>query len=535
MAAPYSGVSQETPEYVRPNILFYIADDASYAHFGANGCPWVHTPAFDRVAAEGVRFENCYTPNAKSAPSRAVLLTGRYSWQLEEAGNHVTNFPARYKTFVEALADGGYAVGFTGKGWGPGNPGTTADGKPRRLTGKPYQKHKLQPPTEAISPIDYASNFSDFLDDCAVAEAKGEKTPWFFWAGSREPHRRYAYGSGVELGGKTTDMIDRVPVYWPDNEVVRNDLLDYGYEIEYFDSHLARMLADLEQRGELENTLVIVTSDNGMPFPRAKANQYESSHHLPLAMMWGKGIAHRGRVVTDCVNFVDIAPTILDMAGISLSDSGLQPVSGESLRGILLSGAQGRIEPHRNRVILGRERDDYGRPQNQGYPIRAILRDSVLYIWNLKPELWPACDPECGYCEIDGSPTKQEVLRLWRQGINDYYYEMAMGKRPAEELYDLKADPDCVTNLAGNPAWAAEQASLREELLKVLTVQEDPRITGNGDIFDSYPYDAEEKWNFYERVVSGAVREPWKQTGWIDPEDYDAYLKLQQPESVPAR
>lgn len=94
----------------------------------------MNTPAFDRVASEGVVFDNCYTPNAKSAPSRAVLLTGRYSWQLEAGGNHITNFPSNYKVFTEVLGEQGYAVGFTGKGWSPGNPGEV-DGKPRRLTG----------------------------------------------------------------------------------------------------------------------------------------------------------------------------------------------------------------------------------------------------------------------------------------------------------------------------------------------------------------------------------------------------------------
>ena len=107
----------------RPNILFCIADDAAWLHFGAYGCGWVSTPIFDSVAARGILFENCYTPNAKSAPSRASLLTGRYSWQLGEAGNHICHFPEDIKVFTEALEEAGYDVAFTGKGWAPGNPG----------------------------------------------------------------------------------------------------------------------------------------------------------------------------------------------------------------------------------------------------------------------------------------------------------------------------------------------------------------------------------------------------------------------------
>lgn len=106
----------------RPNVLFCIADDAAWLHFGAYGCKWVQTPVFDRVAAQGVVFDNCYTPNAKSAPSRATLLTGLYSWQLGPAGNHICHFPEDVKVFTEVLSESDYDVAFTGKGWAPGNP-----------------------------------------------------------------------------------------------------------------------------------------------------------------------------------------------------------------------------------------------------------------------------------------------------------------------------------------------------------------------------------------------------------------------------
>ena len=135
----------------RPNILFCIADDAAWLHFGAYGCGWVSTPVFDSVAARGILFENCYTPNAKSAPSRASLLTGRYSWQLGEAGNHICHFPEDIKVFTEALEEAGYDVAFTGKGWAPGNPGMK-DGRKRQLTGEAWQSRK----TDASDPPRYS-------------------------------------------------------------------------------------------------------------------------------------------------------------------------------------------------------------------------------------------------------------------------------------------------------------------------------------------------------------------------------------------
>jgi N-sulfoglucosamine sulfohydrolase len=203
----------------RPNILFAIADDWSYPHAGAYGWQWVKTPAFDRVAREGLMFANAYTPSAKCAPSRASIITGRNSWQLKAAANHVPFFPLEFKSYGEALGEHGYFVGMTNKGWAPGIA-TNADGKPHELVGRPFDSRNATPPTIGISRNDYAANFADFLD------AAPTNQPWCFWYGSAEPHRAYEYGSGVAKGGKQTSEIGRVPGYWPDQETVRNDMLD---------------------------------------------------------------------------------------------------------------------------------------------------------------------------------------------------------------------------------------------------------------------------------------------------------------------
>src|SRR5690606_3009331 len=116
--------------------------------------------------------------------------------------------------------------------------------------------------------------------------------------------------------------------FWPDNDTVRADMLDYAYEIEYFDQHLQRMLDILEARGELENTLVVVTADNGMPFPRTKGQEYEYSNHLPLAVMWPAGISSPGREVNDFVSFIDFSPTFLELAEVEAAGSGMQPITG---------------------------------------------------------------------------------------------------------------------------------------------------------------------------------------------------------------
>jgi len=260
----------------RPNILFAIADDWSFGHAGSYGCPWVETPHFDRIAQEGLLFTNAFTPNAKCAPSRATILTGRYSWQLEEAGNHMAVFPPKFGGFMERLAADGYFSGFTGKGWGPGIA-KNDQGEFRATTGKRYSGKRLKLIAKGISSTDYAGNFKDFLAD--VPQGK----PWVFWYGATEPHRGYEYQSGVRLG-KKLEQIKRVPSYWPDNDVTRNDMLDYAIEVEHYDVHLGRILEAIEAVGELDNTLIVATSDHGMPFPRVKGQAYLDSNHIPLAI-----------------------------------------------------------------------------------------------------------------------------------------------------------------------------------------------------------------------------------------------------------
>ena len=494
----------------RPNILICMADDASFPHTSIGGCPWVKTPGFDRVAREGIRFTRAYTPNAKCAPSRACFLTGRNPWQLEAAGNHVPYFPVKFKTWPEILSQNGYFVGMTCKGWAPGIA-VDENGKPRQMTGRPFNARTLTPPTKSISPNDYTGNFRDFLT------AKPDGQPWCFWYGSIEPHRAYEQNSGRLLGGKKTEDIDRVSGFWPDNETVRNDMLDYAFELEYFDRHLLQMLDELDKRGELANTIVIVTADNGMPFPRVKGQSYETACHLPFAILWKNGIKHPGRVVDDYISFTDVAPTLLELAGVDAAQAGMQPMTGTSLRSLLYSDKSGQVDPARNFVLLGRERNDIGRPHDQGYPIRSIVKDNFMYLHNFAPDRWPSGDPVTGYLDTDGSPTKTEILRMRKQPDRQHFWQRTFGKRGQEELYDLNVDSDCLNNLADRPEKKELLERMKKELFTLLTEQEDPRMLGQGDVFDHYPHANEGTRNFYERYLKGEkVR-----AGWVTPSDFE--------------
>jgi arylsulfatase A-like enzyme len=178
-----------------------------------------------------------------------------------------------------------------------------------------------------------------------------------------------------------------------------------------------------------------------------------------------------------------MAPTFLEAAGIAP----LPVMTGRSFLPVLKSAQSGQIDPKRDRIIVGKERHDMGRPGDVGYPVRAIRTKQYLYVRNFEPTRWPACDPETGYRNIDDSPTKR--LLLDQKEAGDYrYYELSMGKRPAEELYDLAKDPSCMENLADRSELAAVKTQLWNEMRATLEAQKDPRILGNGAIFDGYKY-----------------------------------------------
>jgi len=499
----------ENSKNTRPNILFCIADDATFLHFSKYGCKWINTPNFDRVAEQGILFQNAYTCNAKSAPSRACVLTGRNSWQLEEAGNHIGYWPEnKYTTYMEALSVNGYSVGFTGKPWAPGDP-RTLNGKPRELTGKAFQKRKLTAPTRQISNTDYAANFNDF-----IAEVNSEK-PWCFWFGATEPHRDYEFKSGVLKGGKNLQMIDKVPAFWPDNDSVRIDMLDYAFEIEYFDKQLGKIIQVLEEKGELENTIIVVTADNGMPFPRAKGIEYEYSNHLPLAIMWPEGIKNPGRVEHDYVSFIDFAPTFIEAAGLKADKTSMEPMQGKSMTDIF----RNKKKTDRSYILLGQERHDVGRPHNQGYPVRSIVQDGFLYIYHFKPELWPMGNPETGYLNADGCPTKSVILNLRRTGVDISYWNRAFGKHPQEELYQISVDENCMVNLANKKQYQQLKEKLNKKMFADLVKQKDPRVLGNGDVFDSYQFFEEPMREFYERFTNGEIKK--FVTPWVEKTDYE--------------
>jgi len=463
----------------RPNILFVISDDQSWAHTGASGYKAARTPGFDRIASEGILFEQAFAPTPGCSPTRAAILTGRNNWQIEQAGTHASSFPTHYEVFPTRLQAAGYHIGLHGKGWGPGF----------------HEDWPHNPAGPVVRGNDYTDAFRNFLD------ARPEGQPFFFWLGAHEPHSSRINsnrGIGVESGYKLEDIV--VPPFLPDVPEVRSHIADYLHMIEFYDKHLARIITLLEESGELDNTLIIVTSDHGMPFPRSKANLYEYGVRVPLAVRWGKQ-APGGRKVSDLVNLIDLTATIYQAAGVEPPQT--HPISGRSLMEILLDNRQGIIDPTRDVVFCGRERHTSARHENHGYPMRSIRNHQYLYIRNIKPERWPAgapqalnaqgqlgpiSDPNNAFADMDAGITKQFLVQNREDDIYQKYFRWSATKRPAEELFDIRNDPGCLINLAADPSYEQTRATLAARLDTHLLQTDDPRLVGsNPGIFDTYP------------------------------------------------
>jgi arylsulfatase A-like enzyme len=276
----------------------------------------------------------------------------------------------------------------------------------------------------------------------------------------------------------------------PDVQPVREDIADYLAEIERFDRESGEIIAELEARGELDNTIVVMTSDNGMPFPRAKANLYDAGTHMPLAIRWPSRVPG-GRVIDDFVSHVDLAPTFLEATGTP-APKGL---TGRSLLPMLVSGKSGKIEPERDRVFVGRERHANARANDLGYPSRAIRTREFLYITNLAPDRWPAGDPgeveqapQGPYSDIDAGPAKNWMIENLYSANVSKLWPLSFEKRPSEELYDVRKDPDQLVNVADKPEYSKQKAQLKESLQTWRQATSDPQLDGDLMVFDRYPY-----------------------------------------------
>lgn len=436
---------------MRPNILLLMSDNQSWNHLGCYGDPVVKSPVIDRLAKKGIRFTNAYCAAPSCTPARASMLTGQEIWRLEEGANLWGILPSKFKVYTDLLEESGYHVGMEGKGWGPGN---YEDGGWGRNPGG--EKYKT---------------FVEFLDQ------RNPDQPFCYWFSSRDPHRPYKTHETEKDPKKLAEVV--VPPYLPDDDKVRADMLDYYAEIENFDRDVGSFIDQLEQYGQLENTLIIVCSDNGWQMPRGLANLYDFGTRIPMIILMPERF-EGNRVVDDFISLNDLAPTFLELAGLPILDE----MTANSLLNILRSNKSGLIESERNHIFSARERHAYVRKNGLGYGGRCIRTNEFLFIKNYEADHWPAGDPPL-FGDVDAhmlhypSPTKLFILRHRDQPVAKEYFRLAFDMRPEEELYDLKKDPYQMKNVANDVIYTKAKEKLVQKLDEYLKETLDPRATGD--------------------------------------------------------
>jgi N-sulfoglucosamine sulfohydrolase len=506
---------------VKPNIVFAFADDwgryaSAYSKFeGENSLnTLIETPNFDRVAAEGVLFRNAFVPAPTCTPCRSAILSGQYFWQTGlGAILQGAVWDEEIPTYPLILEQEGYHIGYTYKVWTPG-----------RAVNAPYgaERTRYEPAgnnfgrfshfvTEKAPEMGIEGGKRALLDETrqnfdAFLEARPDGKPFCYWWGPTNTHRTWERGSGKALWGlEPDDLKGRLPAFLPDVPDVREDVCDYLGECLAVDAGLGVLLERLEAIGELDNTLLVVSGDHGIPgFPRAKCNLYDIGCEVALAARW-PGRIQPGRVVEDFVNLMDLGPTFLDAAGVSIPDS----MSAQSLIPVLESDKSGQVEDGRTFVVTGRERHAAAARQgNLPYPQRAIRTRDFLYIHNFAPDRWPIGDP-CGlddphaaapsfeelssntfaaYADMDASPTKAWMIHHRAEEDVQVLFQLGFGKRPKEELYDLRIDPHHMNNVADDPAYSDDQKTLAAKLMHILRENNDPRLVESPCRFEHEPF-----------------------------------------------
>ncbi len=500
-----------------PNILFFFVDDwGRYAgiysdpkHASPNDI--INTPHMDRIGREGVVFNNAFVPVSSCGPCRASLTTGRYFWNCGSGAflngkasdwqGHLDPFPTMIK-FPDLLRANGYqtfkslkTIAFTESKAPPANP------QPPRAG---YQRYGLHV-SGAKSEEAHLKRIAETLDHPrlemrrVVKSAQATTQPFFFIYGTINVHRPWKADSGQKLWGIDPDSLKgRIPKFLPDVADVRRDFADYLGEVQAADAMLGVMLSELEAAGELDNTLVILSGDNGIPgIPRGKTNCYDLSARAPMLVRWPNGVP-AGRSVDDFVSVMDIGPTLLEIAGVKVPED----MDGRSFSPQLSSKKNGWVDPQRESVVLGRELHFHSaRDGNLPYPMRAIRTKDYLYIRNFKPDRWPGGEPynlddpaatrdyerleDAPYRELDASLTKSWLLENRSDPAASAAIDLTLGKRPDEELYAIHADPHSLHNLADDPASSAIKAVLSDRLRAIQQKTNDPRLT---DAFDKPPY-----------------------------------------------
>jgi N-sulfoglucosamine sulfohydrolase len=398
-------------EAPRPNFVFIIGDDISAEDFGCYGNPGIHTPNIDRLAAQSLRFNNAYLTISSCSPSRCSFLTGRYPHNLETAAELHGPLPKGVAMFPQLLRAAGYYSAQAGK--------THFGENWNELTGP------------AVAAFDVGSEGKAGVGPGGEGQwierlrARPTDKPFFMWFASHDSHR--PWGPNTFAGANRPADV-RVPPYLIDTPETRQDLAHYYDETTRFDHYIGEVVQELTRQGVLENTVIIVTSDNGRPFPHSKTQLYEDGIKMPLIIRWPQA-GLQSRQTDALASAIDIAPTVLEMAGVPRAAT----IQGVSLVPVLK-------DPRATvRDFVFAEHNWH----NFAAHVRMVRCGNEVYMRNAWPDL-----------PLDGtrdSPSADD-LRLARAAgkLTPLQENIFIAPRPAEEYYDLAADPLQAKNLIGS-------------------------------------------------------------------------------------
>lgn len=401
----------------RPNFIVFIADDMAWNDCGAYGHPRIRTPNLDRLARQGMRFDRAFLTTSSCSPSRASILTGRYPHNTNAQELHMP-LPADQVLLTQPLRQAGYYTAAAGK-WHLGGA--------------------VRKQFDRIADGGGPSACENWLP---VLRQRPKDKPFFLWLAASDPHRPYAPGA-LSAPHSAADAI--LPPFLPDTLAVRNDLALYYDEISRMDSFIGKVLDELASQGLDQTTFVLFLSDNGRPFPRCKTTLYDDGIKTPFLVRYpGKVMA--GSTSASLLSAVDIAPTILDLAGVTIPSS----FQGKSFAPVL-SEAAATVRPY---AFAEHNWHDYMAFK------RAVRSPQYTYIRNWLPEL--TLSPPA---DAVSSPTFAAMRQLRDAGqLPESQRQCFLAPRPEEELYDLESDPHSLKNLAADPQHAAVLAEMRKAL-----------------------------------------------------------------------
>ena len=421
----------------RPNIVLIIADDMAWDDCGAYGHATIRTPNIDKLASRGMRFTNAFITASSCSPSRASIITGRYPHNTDAEQLHWP-LPAEQRTFVEILKEAGYWTASAGK-WHLGDAVRDRFDVVHEADVSGFQ---LPTGKAGTAPAMIAREKSGCERWLSTLRSRPKGKPFFLWLAALDPHRDYEKGI-IADPHRPEDVV--VPPYLPDVPDVREDLALYYDEITRLDDYVGKVMDELASQGVEDNTFILFFSDNGRPFPRDKTTLYDGGIKTPWLVRWPRRV-RAGSLCRQLVSSVDIAPTVLALAGLE-AQSSFQGCNFSPL----LTDPQKKI---RDYVYAEDHWHDY---EDLGRAARSLR---YKYIRNDYPDL-PATPP----ADVGRSLTFTAMRKLRDEGkLNESQMACFAKPRPAEELYDTVADPHEMRNLAGDPRYADILAEHRRAL-----------------------------------------------------------------------